>query len=286
MNFSHLRYFYHAALEKNLARAAAKNLVTQSAVSLAIRKLEESLDCELLVHKKNNFQLTDEGEAVFKKCQDIFNSVENLKNEIRISKKEFTGTLNFATSHSIALSLLPEFLKKFKQKYPLVTPHFRLSRTSNIKKMLENGEIDFGITVDDGNLQSFEKTLLKKGNFFAISNSKDRIEGKGFIITEPRPETKALHQKFMKTTKTPLPVLMEIESWEIIYQFALKGIGIGFVPDFVLKSERTTHILQNSFIPTARYELITVQNKSQKLSKTSSAFIEELISFLENKTIA
>ena len=275
MNLSHLRYFYDAALEKNLGRAATKNFVTQSAVSLAIRKLEESLSCELLVHKKNTFQLTDEGLAVFRKCQDIFQSVESLKNEVKRSQKEVSGQLNFGTSHSIALSILPDFLKLFKKKYPLVTPSFRMGRTTITKKLLEAGEVDFTITVDDGTLQKFARTVLRKGAFVGVSkNGKMSIED-SFILTESRPETEQLRKHHQKVFEKPLSVFMEVESWELIYQFAQKGLGVGYVPDFIIRSGKEDQQIKQ-FIYEFKYELCLFQLKGRSLSKAGEAFYHEL----------
>jgi DNA-binding transcriptional LysR family regulator len=281
MNFSHLKYFYDAALEKNLAKAAAKNFVTQSAISLAIRKLEDALDCELLVHKKNSFQITEEGLAVFRKCQDIFQSVENLKNEVKQTQKEISGQLNFATSHSIALSLLPDFLKRFKKKYPLVVPGFRIGRTAITKKLLESGEVDFAITVDDGTLQKFDRSVLMKGTFVGISSNGRMLNDDSFILTESRPETEQLKKHFQKEQKRPLPVFMEVESWDLIYQFAQKGLGIGYVPDFVMRPGKEAQRIRSQSIHESRYELCFLQTKGRSLSRAADAFYQELKEFLE-----
>ncbi len=277
MNFNHLKYFYDATAAGSVGKAAIKNFVSQSAISQAIRKLEEALDCQLLIHKKNSFQLTDEGRTVFQKCQDIFNSVQNLKNEVKLSKTEISGTLTFATSHSIALSLFPDFLKLFKKNYPLVSPRLRLGKTPLVRRWVEDREVDFGITVDDDNLKSLEKTLLKRGQFVATSQTSRYSNEQEFIITESRPETIALKKHFLRKTKNDLPVLMEVDSWEIINQFAQKGIGIGYVPDFVLKANK---ILIHPSIPKINYDLLVIQNKGQRPSKVGSLFISDLIQFL------
>ncbi len=56
MNLNHLKYFFDSATAQSLSRAAQQNRVSQSAISQAIRSIENSLDCSLIEHKRNRFQ--------------------------------------------------------------------------------------------------------------------------------------------------------------------------------------------------------------------------------------
>src|SRR5438045_176762 len=105
LNLNQLKYFFDAATEQSVAKAAKLNFVSQPAVSQAIRKLGESLSAPLLVHGKNRFQLTEEGNLVFKKCQEIFTKVSDMCNDLKSSQHDFTGALRFATSQSVAMTL-------------------------------------------------------------------------------------------------------------------------------------------------------------------------------------
>ena len=58
LNISHLRYFLDSVEHDSLSAAAEKNHVTHSTVSQGIKRLEENLGVELLIHKKRSFVLT------------------------------------------------------------------------------------------------------------------------------------------------------------------------------------------------------------------------------------
>lgn len=276
LNLNHLKYFFDAAAEKSVAKAAVKNFVSQSAISQSIRNLEKSLDCKLLIHKKNTFQLTEEGQLVVQKYQDIFNSVTNLKNEVKFSKSEISGRLAVACSHSIAISLLPDFLKAFKKSYPLVKIKLKLGKTSIVKKWVLDRDVDFGIVVDDGNLATLEKRLIRRGSFIFISNNTKIENTPSFIITEPRPETNKLRQHFLKMTKKELPIMMEVDSWEVINQLSRKGLGIGFVPDLFLGSQSPHMYTHGLKLPKIEYDLVVVKNKGLSFSRSARAFVEQL----------
>src|SRR4051812_16601116 len=100
MDFSitHLRYFYDAAISGSVVRSAQKNFVTHSAVSQGIKKLEESLDVNLVAHKKRHFHLTGEGKNLLKACEKIFESLEQLKDQVQLSQDEPVGELLFGSS--------------------------------------------------------------------------------------------------------------------------------------------------------------------------------------------
>ena len=236
------------------------------------------------MHQKNRFNLTDSGRVVFAKCQAIFESVDTLRVETKVAKKDFAGTISFATSHSIALTVLPHFLSALKKKYPLVTPKFRLGKTPLVKRWLEDREIDFAITVDNGALKSFEKIIIHSGQFIAIHTKKPDFDVKlaGFIITESRPETEILKKAFSKHYGKVLPLAMEVDSWEIIKRLVHQGLGIGYIPQFVLGVEgfNNLSLYKNSHIPKIKYDLCVIQNPGRPSSRLSSLFISELQKYL------
>ncbi len=71
-NIKKLKYFYEACLENNFQRAAAKNFISASAISIYIRNLEEDLGCKLIVRTSKKFELTEKGERLFEICDKLF----------------------------------------------------------------------------------------------------------------------------------------------------------------------------------------------------------------------
>jgi len=281
INLNQLKYFFDAATEQSVAKAARINFVSQPAISQAIRKLGESLDVNLLVHGKNRFKLTENGILVFKKCQEIFTKINDMHNELKASQREFTGSLRFATSQSIALTLLPEKLRVFQNQYPNIVPKFKLGRTSLNRQWLEEGIIELVVTVDDGAFHGFEKHVLHSGNFLAIElQTTPKSETPyGFMIGGTyRPEAVGLSRFYEKKYRRPLPITFEIESWEVITKFVFKGLGIGLVPDFIVnrQSKADQKRLHCLAIPDLKYEVCAFFKKREMLSKNAALFLSVL----------
>jgi LysR family transcriptional regulator, carnitine catabolism transcriptional activator len=275
INLDHLRYFFDAARETSLAKAARRNFVSISAVSQAIRKLEATLEVDLLIHQRNRFKLTDEGRFALSQCQTVFSALDDLRNQLKATKTSFTGTVAFATSHSIAQSLLPRCLGGFRSKYPGVKPRFRLGTTPLIRGWVESGEAEFGLTLDDGQLGTLETLTLREGSFRGIKLKKARGEPSGFLLTESRPETEQLRLAYRKKHKLELPVAMEIDSWEIIRSMALQGLGIGFIPDFLSQDpDVRRQIVFSHDVPDVRYRLCAIYKREGMLSRNARTFLE------------
>ena len=71
MNLRDLKYIVEVAREKNFARASAKVFVSQPALSMQIKKLEETLGVEIFERDKQNFLITPVGAEIIKKAEII-----------------------------------------------------------------------------------------------------------------------------------------------------------------------------------------------------------------------
>jgi LysR family transcriptional activator of nhaA len=78
LNYHHLRYFRAVAHERNLTRAAKVLHISQSALSIQLKKLEETLGHELFLRQNNRLQLTDTGKIVLEYADSIFRTGDEL----------------------------------------------------------------------------------------------------------------------------------------------------------------------------------------------------------------
>ncbi len=120
INIKHLKYLCDTIRYRSVSIAAKKNFVSQSAVSQAIDKLEEVLNLKLVSYDAKQLNPTNEGEIVFEKGQNIFYALTNLEEALDFHKKEYCGQVEIACMHSVALALLPKYLKQIKDQYPLI----------------------------------------------------------------------------------------------------------------------------------------------------------------------
>jgi DNA-binding transcriptional LysR family regulator len=143
-----LEFLIVLAREKNFGRAAEQCGVTQPTFSAGIKQLETTLGV-LLVHRKSRFVgFTAEGERVLEWARGIVADSRAMRQELRALKQGLVGQLKVAAIPTV-LPMVSALTTPYRAKHPNVTFTI-LSRTSiEVLSMLENLEVDAGLTYID-----------------------------------------------------------------------------------------------------------------------------------------
>lgn len=151
---------YVLALEKtgSFSAAAEQCYVTQSTLSIMIKKLENQIGLNLFDRKSKPIQLSQEGKAIINQLKVIYYENENLKELIQETKEEFYGTLKMGIIPTLAPFLLPLFLDKMVSKHPNVNFSIEEITTNDISHKVRQRELDVGII----SLPIHDKTLNQK----------------------------------------------------------------------------------------------------------------------------
>ncbi len=270
-NFLYLKYFCDAAKRGSISAAALENHVTQSAVSQAIVKLEESLGQEIIVHQPNQFRLTPFGETLAEISRELFSRVRSLEEQLSGDVAELRR-VSFASMHSLALKILPKTLKKATKEWPKLEVQFRLGHTDAIKEMVKKGQVDFGLVLDNDDLSSFECFEVHQGEY-GLYALKDSPKDLPFIFSEERMEVIELTKAYKKKTGKEPEVLMEISSWEVIARLVEEGLGIGFFPDYVAAG-KTKLVRAHGKIAAIPYRVLAIFPRNTKLSSNIEKFLK------------
>ncbi|CUH68193.1 Morphology and auto-aggregation control protein [Thalassovita gelatinovora] len=143
-----LEMFIALSRERHFGRAAESCGVTQPSLSAAIKQLEDQLGV-MLVYRGSRFQgLTPEGQRVLDWARQIVGDARTMKEEMRAARQGLSGNLRLAVIPT-ALTLVADLTATFTKAHPKVRFTI-LSRTSiEILSMLENLQIDAGLTYLD-----------------------------------------------------------------------------------------------------------------------------------------
>jgi DNA-binding transcriptional LysR family regulator len=140
-----LEFFIALANEKHFGRAAEECGVTQPTLSAAIRQLEDQLGV-MLVSRGSRFQgLTPEGQRVLEWARRIVGDARTMREEMRAARTGLAGHLRIAAIPT-ALAMLPRITTPFQERHPDVTFSITSRNSLQVLSMLENLEIDAGIT--------------------------------------------------------------------------------------------------------------------------------------------
>ncbi len=278
INLFYLKCFYDAALMKSVSESARRNFVSQPAVSQAISKLEKILKASLCHHKKQQFELTDKGKIVFEKAKDVFASVRALRDALDYFENKPSMPVYFVTTHSIGLSLLPDFLPLFQERYPEIEIHFLFGGISQIKGWLKQGIAEFALLLANSDLSGYTSMDIYEGSFCLFKHNKELrslndvgvyVENeKGLMVAE-------FMEKYKKLHKRELPIRAELNSWEFIARSMKNGKGYGFIPDFITSKERYSYLKPHERLKIP-YKLAVISSKGTPLSYSAGEFIKML----------
>ncbi|MEZ2222961.1 LysR family transcriptional regulator [Rhizobium sp. RCC_161_2] len=140
-----LEFFIALANQKHFGRAAEECGVTQPTLSAAIRQLEDQLGV-MLVSRGSRFQgLTPEGQRVLEWARRIVGDARTMREEMRAARKGLAGHIRIAAIPT-ALAMVPKITAPFQERHPDVTFSIISRNSLQVLSLLENLEIDAGIT--------------------------------------------------------------------------------------------------------------------------------------------
>lgn len=142
MNLNELRYVVAVAQELNFRRAAERCFVSQPALSLAIRKLEDELGVRLFERSKTEVSVTPIGERVVAQAQRALEEAAQVKEIARQGRDQLAGPLRLGVIHTIGPYLLPELIPVLKKKAPAMPLEVEENITANLELLLRNGRLD------------------------------------------------------------------------------------------------------------------------------------------------
>lgn len=279
INLHHLKFFCDAVVCKSVSEAAKMNYVTQSTVSQAIIKLEKVLGTGLVVHSRQKFQVTEEGQILFDQARHIFKTVQDIRDKINLNKEAPSGDLKFVSTHSLGMSFVAPSYRKMRENLPGVNLNFRLGGLNFIRNSLRQGAAEFAIVVYDQNFSQFSKHQLKKGTFRLYQHKKapHHLIENGILVDDLEGMyVNDLREYFTQSDRVHLKISKDVSGWDFVARFVEMNIGIGFLPDYVVDSDRFPTIKPHPLkIPPFEYEICAIHNKGEKMSRAAVAFLDQ-----------
>jgi DNA-binding transcriptional LysR family regulator len=144
MNLNHLKAFVKVVQTKSYQEAAKKLSVSQPAITLRIKSLEEHFKVKLFQRKSDGIQLTSQGEMLYKEFLVILDRWEQL--ELNFLSDKPAGRLTIGASTIPSEYLLPEFLKNFRTQYKEISFNMKVSSTEEVIRWLLERSVDVIVT--------------------------------------------------------------------------------------------------------------------------------------------
>lgn len=166
MELQQLVYFSKAAELQNVSKAATALYITQPALTRAIKKLEEELDCELFYRKGKSLVLTKEGKLLQQRSQMLIRMMRSVKNEIRSSNRSERQivTIHLRCIFGLFMDILGGYMEE--------NPHVEFHVLQDDDTGIDYGDYDLLLYPTSNPIQSrTSEILLKEEIFIAMADS-------------------------------------------------------------------------------------------------------------------
>ncbi len=133
------------AQERNFRRAAEKCFVTQPALSLGIKKLEQELNVMIFERSRSDVTPTEIGAKIIEQASRVLEEAGKIKQLAELGKNQLKGALKLGMIHSVGPYLLPEIIPILRKTAPDMPLEVEENLTANLEAQLRNGVIDVAI---------------------------------------------------------------------------------------------------------------------------------------------
>ncbi|WP_108815686.1 LysR family transcriptional regulator [Loktanella sp. Alg231-35] len=147
LDLTALRSFVSVADAGGVTRAAGMLNLTQSAVSMQLKRLEESLDVALLDRSARTIALTPAGEQLLGYARSMLKTNDEILK--RLTATEFEGELRLGVPHDIIYPVVPAVLKRFAADFPRMQVRLISAPTRKLLEMFGRGEVDLILTTEE-----------------------------------------------------------------------------------------------------------------------------------------
>jgi len=239
VNFELYRIFYIVANNGNITKASQELLISQPAISKAIKNLEEQLGGQLFTRTKRGVILTEEGKEFYNYIKQAMEYISSAENKFTELINLDSGMIRIGISATLTKNFLLPYLEEFHKLYPKIDIQIITNLSSEIIPKLRNGLVDMMITnlVDNGYDDDIEVIRCKEvTDCFVVNDANSSLLNKRISISELNNYPLVLQTKgsntriflddFAKRNGTILKPNIELASYSLVVEFAKIGLGI------------------------------------------------------------
>ena len=249
VNLELYKAFYYVGKNKSISKAADELMISQPAISRSVKTLEEQLNVNLFIRKRDGVELSEAGLLIFDKIKNAIMLIENVENEISSFKKLDFGYINIGASKTILHEFLMKYITEFHKEYPNIVIRVYTDKTSILIKKSKIGLIDIIFTnLDDTDYSDFKNVrLIKINDCLAVnesySNLKDKVisnkelEELPFILLTKGATSRNIFDNVCNKNDIRINPIMEFGSNSLVKEFTLSGFGVGLLTEEFVKDE-------------------------------------------------
>ena len=253
-----LRYFEAVAHHLHFGRAAQDCAVSQPAVSVQIKELEEDLGQILFQRHARAIQLTAFGEEFAARVRPILRAMDDLGDLARAARSGLVGKLRLGVIPTIAPYLLPRVVSRLNAAFPNVDLRLRETQTDTILRELAEGRLDAALLALPTSAPELVEVPLFTERFVLVRGSDDAHKPVPNSETLARMRLLLLEEghcfrdqalAFCAPAATAPRESMEGSSLSTLVQMVASGLGVTLIPEMAIPLET-----RSADVSVARFE--------------------------------
>jgi len=242
ITMKHLRYFDALAQHGHFGRASEACAISQPALSLQMKELEELLEAPLIERGTRHVRLTSLGEAFAMRARDILSSVDGLY-EFARAQRPLGGRLRIGVIPTIAPYLLPGAIAALGAHFPDVELRPREAVTQVLIDDLTSGRLDTAILALPVSEPSLEEHALFDEEFVLVRAAEDakkpvpnaeKLREMRLLLLEEGHCFRDQALSFCRMPSSRPNDLIECSSLSTLVQMVGAGMGVTLVPDMAV----------------------------------------------------
>lgn len=162
MTLIQISYFISICKNGSVSKAAQELHISQPAVSLALKEIEEECGAQLFIRQSNRLVLTEEGKIFNGQAQELLAHYEKMMYAIK-NPSLINDTLALGVSPMNGCVVMPKILKGFNQRYPKIRLNIQENGSPGLTRMVLNGNLDVAIvSMGTSHISALEQYVIKK----------------------------------------------------------------------------------------------------------------------------
>ncbi|MDP3976552.1 MAG: LysR family transcriptional regulator [Pseudomonas sp.] len=246
MTIKQLRAFLAVAQSLSFVQACARLHLSQPALSLAIKNLEQSLGGPLLVRTTRSVNLTPEGELLLPIARRLLADWDNTEELLRQHFTLQLGKVAIAAMPSFAGNLLPVALKAFRTRHPKVNVAVHDVINEHVLEMLRNRRVELGIAFEPESLDGLDFIPFYTDRFVAVvpadcplaeslEVSWAELLKESFITLQRPSAVRLLLEESIAAQHGKLQVAFESHQLVTVGRMVAQGLGVSAVPSLCIQ---------------------------------------------------
>lgn len=279
-----LKVFESVARHLNYTRAAAELHLTQPAVSMQVKQLEDSLGTALFEQLGKRIHLTEAGREVLGYARNITQQLDELEAVLNRQKGLAGGRLRISVA-TTANYFVPALLGSFSRRYPDITVSLDVTNRETLLRQLSENLADLVIMGRPPAEADVEAEVFLENPLVIVAPPDHplarekkiplkRLQEEIFLVREPGSGTRVAMERFFSERGMHLRTGMEVGSNEAIKQSVQAGLGLGLLSRATVDQELTLGqlvVLDVAEFPIMRHWYL-VHRRGKRLSPVAQAF--------------